>query len=99
MEQNSGFYEYRTLERASTFRVLALRSGVGEEPLRGELYHADIHLSRGLFVALSYVWGNVVYERHFVTPTGNILLTPSLEVALKRVRLPDQALHIWADAI
>ncbi|KAF2251573.1 HET-domain-containing protein, partial [Trematosphaeria pertusa] len=101
IERNThNVFRYRALERSTTFRVLHLHPGREAEPLRGELGHFDLDSPDPLsYEALSYVWGKPKYERCLTTTDGIILLTPNLEVALKRLRRPDQTRYVWADGV
>lgn len=93
-------FEYPALPPGTTIRVLALEPGTPLQRLKGELIEVDLNAQNISFAALSYVWGSpVIYDRAFELPTGFVLLTASLETALKRLRLPDKILYIWADGI
>jgi hypothetical protein len=63
------------------------------------LYHVDLKSEEPIYDALSYVWGTVVYDRSFECPTGIVMITKSLDVALQRLRSPEKIQHIWADGI
>ncbi|KAF1828782.1 hypothetical protein BDW02DRAFT_484978, partial [Decorospora gaudefroyi] len=80
-------------------RILYLCAGVGDEPLRGSLNHAELDATNHEYLALSYVWGVPKYERPLLLPEGRLYLTENLEQALKRIRRPTESLHVWADAV
>jgi hypothetical protein len=97
-------YSYKPLHTGNTIRLLRLEPGQGSEPLKGELYRTKLVDARGAspqYEALSYVWGEGTFSQEIHTPGGIISLTPSLAMALRRVRTrhPDRAQQIWADAI
>ncbi|KAF1842753.1 HET-domain-containing protein [Cucurbitaria berberidis CBS 394.84] len=94
----AGSFNYDPLETASTIRILALHPGVGNEPLRADLYHEELGAAKDTFLALSYVWGNSSYQRLLTCQSGTICLTANLEDALKHLRLPDEVQNVWADA-
>jgi hypothetical protein len=52
-----------------------------------------------IYDAISYVWGSNDRTKSVSTSSGTISLTDSLYSCLQRVRLPDKARIIWADAI
>jgi hypothetical protein len=92
-------FEYQKLETPTSIRILALEPGTSNEPLRGALQHFDLESERRIFDALSYVWGAVIYDRTFECPTGIVMITKSLEVALQRIRSSEWTEYIWADGI
>ncbi|KAH7399657.1 heterokaryon incompatibility protein-domain-containing protein, partial [Pyrenochaeta sp. MPI-SDFR-AT-0127] len=88
----------------TAFRILALDPGRDDDPLQGELIDADIQSPRcPSFVTLSYVWGVAKYERPFLcrsgAMSGKILITASLEQALKQFRLRHGTLYTWTDGV
>jgi hypothetical protein len=95
-------FEFQKLETSTSIRVLALKPGTDNEPIRGTLEHFDLEELKVVFAhfdALSYVWGAAVYDRTFECQTGIIMITKSLEEALQRLRSTYETLHIWADGI
>jgi hypothetical protein len=51
------------------------------------------------YIALSYVWGVPEYEWPLLSPQGTLYLTRNLEEALKRLRIPQNSISLWADAV
>jgi hypothetical protein len=98
-DETLNHFRYQSFKTASSIRVLALDPGTGDAALQGQLQHVDLASSTPSFCALSYVWGTVVYDRSFECQSSVIMITQSLEEALKRLRLPDKVINIWADGI
>ena len=93
-------YSYRPLETPRAIRILELHPGSDHQALVGRLTHFDLgSLDLPHYKALSYVWGKPIYERLLSTSNGDLLLTRSLEEALKRVRSPKHIRYIWADGV
>ncbi|KAF2247335.1 hypothetical protein BU26DRAFT_520526 [Trematosphaeria pertusa] len=51
------------------------------------------------YEALSYVWGPVVYSHPLHCDEGKVFITPSLDEALRRLRLSDRVRVLWADGV
>jgi hypothetical protein len=83
-------YEYRPLETDHHIRLLHVYLGDGNEPLFCEIHHADLH-DRPDYEALSYIWGDPVFEHRLnILPDQHFLITASLRDALSDLRL-----RIW----
>jgi hypothetical protein len=97
-------YQYQTLGKNDTIRILALDPGKQEDPLKGELEPVPID-SAGSYEALSYAWAepglpDSAYE--ILIRNGNdeallVLRGGSIIAALRHLRLPDRPRRIWAD--
>jgi hypothetical protein len=92
-------FKYMKLETSASIRILALEPGTHNESLRGTLQHFDLEDQSPIFDALSYVWGAAIYDRFLECQSGIVMITRSLEEALRRLRSPHEARHIWADGI
>ena len=80
-------------------RCLLLQPGSGSEPLIGHLVTRPIHKDPP-YEALSYTWGDSQKTEVILCNNGvPIGLIGSLGEALRRVRLPSEVRHIWADQI
>jgi hypothetical protein len=99
-------YKYKSLN-ASSFRLLALKPGKGDDAIVCELHAFDlchhpllIALSNTpQFEAISYVWGSTP-PVHEIQCDGEILrITENLRAALFAVRRSDRQIYVWADAI
>jgi hypothetical protein len=82
-------YAYDMLATSTTFQILALESGTGNEPLQGQLLHVDVQsFRRSSFMALFYVLGDPPADRLFhcrsSTTSGILHIAQSLEEVLKR---------------
>ena len=99
----SGKYIYKPLESTSHIRVLALEPGT---------YGSDIHCSLRevqpgdgtIYTTISYVWGEPKFPCKVSCTgpdniSGILCVTESLHAALQKIRLVDQPLTVWADAI
>jgi hypothetical protein len=98
VEAYENTYEYDPIHTGTTIRILTLYPGTASEPLRGKLNHVDLDTCPS-FKALSYVWGESAERSPFNCHSKQVFLTVSLCDALRRFRLPDEDLHIWADGI
>jgi hypothetical protein len=96
---NCSPYAYRALHTSSTIRILRLKPGMYNEPLRGTLVQVDLSDAPEDYIALSYVWGVPEYERPLLSPQGTLYVTRNLEEALKRLRIPQNSISVWADAV
>lgn len=100
---------YTKINRWQT-RILRLHpSECAAEPLRADLLVADIVNLPGLvlheeqelvsYEAISYYWGNPVFD-HTINVNGrNFAIMASLHGALQRFRLTDDIRYLWADAL
>ncbi|KAK0758879.1 hypothetical protein N5P37_008365 [Trichoderma harzianum] len=85
----------------SEIRTLQIKPGPPDSPLRCKFHVATLDDLDFPYEALSYAWGNDspnTYEDIFFGD-NNVGVTPSLADALRRLRLPDQPRHVWADAL
>ncbi|KAF2111126.1 heterokaryon incompatibility protein-domain-containing protein [Lophiotrema nucula] len=107
-------YIYRPLETPTTIRVLVLKPGTNDAPLRGELRHIEINLiddatsdarvptdpsESSTYEALSYVWGKGNPTSWIKLTEGSIPLMPNLRRALLRFRLLECPRILWIDGI
>lgn len=92
-------YRYKPLSQISnSIRMLKLHPGLDDELLSGKLLQTDLSNSFE-WEALSYVWGNPA--RRFPLKLGNsiLLVTESLDTALRHLRHENQPRLLWVDAI
>jgi len=95
-------YCYRQLKNSGDIRLLNLRPGTDGDPLRGRLIVLNldrIQRKKITYEAVSYVWGCPNLSEKIQTPEGDIAVTNSLFLALRRLRHPHQYRLLWADAI
>ena len=100
---------YLPLDRPQGFRLLEIRPGAADEPLRLDLIHSVLDMANPpSFEALSYVWGHIQSPATaliFYRPEGTveveskITIGQNLATALKHLRHPFTARIVWADAI
>lgn len=90
-------------------RVLELSPGTEEEDLEGTLSVATLIHDNGVvlrdsnsrteYIALSYAWGEPVFD-HCVQVNGmRYPITAALHEALRHIRSEDRAIFLWVDAI
>jgi hypothetical protein len=100
-------HRYKSLQSESSFRLLALQPGQGDDALVCELHAFDLYHHPILkaiwyippFEAISYVWGTSL-PVHEIQCNGQILrITENLRAALCAVRPSDRKIYVWADAI
>lgn len=79
-------------------RVLTLSPGRDADPLHGQL--ETCRLDKALaYDALSYCWGTGEMDAIIDCSQGSILITETLERALKVLRLEDKTRRLWIDQI
>jgi hypothetical protein len=97
MSTFKGDFPYEELPSGDTFRYLTLQSGVGDEPLVSSLHTANILDTE--YDAVSYIWGTSIKDHTILCDGYTMMITPNLSEVLRRVRLPDRPLVVWADSI
>jgi hypothetical protein len=97
MSQLQETYPYDQLPQGDAFRYLVLQPGVGDEPLVCNLQTAPINDTH--FEAVSYVWGTSIKDHPIVCEGHIISITPSLADVLRRVRLLNNPIRVWADSV
>ncbi|KAK5988410.1 Protein NO VEIN-like protein [Cladobotryum mycophilum] len=95
-------YTYRPLA-FEEIRLMELLPGSDEDELRGKVHHYNITASDlPAYHSLSYVWGLATAGmggHSLKTDDGIIEITPSLDLALRRLRAPGQSTWLWVDAV
>lgn len=110
MDQEQSLHAYQPLTTPRSIRLLRLEPGEDTDDLKGHLEHHELPLvlddsivygirKCSFFEAISYVWGEPVFNQPIYLSTGKRYLTPSLAAALRGARLPDRHRYIWADAV
>lgn len=93
-------FTYTPLPDAESVRMLTLKAGKDDEPLRGSLNAFNMKKApKTFYEPLSYVWGKPVREREFLCDGKALKVTSSLYQALQRLRLPEKDRCVWADQI
>lgn len=109
-ELNKPAYQRPLNASRSEIRLLAVEPGVFEDPIRSRLVYS--RLRRGsptahAFDALSYSWG---YPRDLTTinvrksdddagAMSKLHITPSAQLAIRRLRHPTRITNLWIDAV
>jgi hypothetical protein len=90
-------------------RLVRLEPGSFQEPLKCRLLTADIIQMEGLGVheyssmleyeALSYCWGELIFNHAMQCEDQILPITQNLAAALRHLRYPDVPRHLWIDAL
>ncbi|KAF5966583.1 putative het-6OR heterokaryon incompatibility protein (het-6OR allele) [Fusarium bulbicola] len=96
--QGSLSYKYDTKLGRDCIRIFTLDPGSKSDELRGTL---QTHLLNAApkYEALSYVWGPRKQTKSIKCNGQDFSITDSLDIALRRMRLPEKPRHIWIDQI
>jgi hypothetical protein len=98
MSVSQEIYPYDELPQSDdVFRYLVLQPGIGDDPLICNLQTAPITDTK--FEAVSYVWGTSIRDQPIVCEDHVMNITPSLAKVLRRVRLLNKPLKVWADSV
>jgi hypothetical protein len=83
-----------------TIRVIALEPAEDSQvDLHCELRYIQLPFPHQDFTALSYVWGDPARSHNLICGSSRIRITANLDKALRRLRLKDKTILIWADAV
>jgi hypothetical protein len=96
MSTSHQFYRYNQLPQGDVFRYLVLHPGL-DGPLECDIHIATMALTQ--FEAISYVWGEDMSDQMVICDGRVIMITPNLARVLRRMRLPDTPVKLWADSI
>ncbi|KAI0162652.1 heterokaryon incompatibility protein-domain-containing protein, partial [Pestalotiopsis sp. NC0098] len=98
-DKGSSVYSQQKLDLSQQqIRILRLLPGEWNEPIRCSLYTAYMS-THPPYEALSYAWGDPS-DRWPIFVDGSLFeATSNLAAALRRLRTPAQARHLWVDAI
>jgi hypothetical protein len=93
-------YEYQVLAPGQ-IRLLQLMPGKTTDQLRCAVIHVSTSLNLPTlpYQALSYVWGTESRTQSLITIDGVLLITHSLEKALRRLRSDKHITTLWVDAV
>tara|TARA_R110002003_G_scaffold234_2_gene16894 strand:+ start:5213 stop:7060 length:1848 start_codon:yes stop_codon:yes gene_type:complete len=91
-------YVYKQLAYGDSFRLLELQPGEARNALEARLL--DVRLSDDpTFAALSYCWGDPLFNTRLTCDGQMLLITESLTAALIHLRNASQTLVIWVDQV
>ncbi|KAK0114230.1 hypothetical protein ONS95_013728 [Cadophora gregata] len=80
-------------------RLVDISPGTWKDDVQCTLRHASV-TGKPSYNALSYVWGSLSATRRSIIVTGNPRsVTVNLELALRRIRQPDDTATFWIDAL
>ena len=102
MEARSARHVYQPLLNDSNdfpFRLLKVHKATNlNEDIKCELIYTSLR-QRPDYEALSYTWGDLKNTSSIHLHGDHHVITTNLDLALRRLRLPDQDRIVWADAI
>ena len=78
-------------------RVLRLYPGAKDDPLLGHLEHVALGVAS--FQAISYAWGEPVFNQSIYIDSEELRITDSLSGALRRFRDAEKDVCLWADQL
>ena len=96
-------YKYeQLLDPQSYIRILTLKSGKFDDPLKGSLSMEQL-AAKPAYEAISYVWGAPDTPHHIQLEQGSssvsMAITENLNFALRRLRHNSEDRRLWTDAI
>ena len=90
---------HRRLTIDSEFRLMILLSSPTlDSEIECRLENAIIGSCKP-YEALSYVWGEPVFNKQIVLDGEQFMITPNLESALRHLRLPEKERTLWVDSV
>jgi Heterokaryon incompatibility protein (HET) len=92
-------FSYLPLEENNAIRLLTIERGSQQEVLQCNLNHAQLDGKKSPYEALSYAWDGDTKTCKIEVNGGEVMITPTLDSALRHLRLLDGPRTIWADAI
>lgn len=97
-------YQYTPLLEPDAFRIIVIHPALSiESPLSCSLIHSNLfHCNQPLidnYSALSYVWGDANNRKTVSVDEKPLLVTASLDPALRHLRDRKKDVMIWADGI
>ncbi|KAK0655149.1 heterokaryon incompatibility protein-domain-containing protein [Cercophora newfieldiana] len=98
--ESHSIYHELPLQYPSHVRILRLAAGEPADPLSGSILVDDLGgVSPPIYEALSYVWG-APNRTHTLECNGRkVLITETLDKALRRLRRQDRDRRLWIDQI
>src|SRR5947199_439414 len=92
-------FSHLPLEENRAIRLLTIEPGSRQEVPQCNLNHVQLDGKKASYEALSYAWGEDTKTCKIVVNGGELMITPTLDSALRHLRQPDGPRTIWADAI
>ncbi len=91
---------YKPLAKPRTHcRLLCIQPGRSSDPIICTTSVVDVAEAAGRYYSLSYCWGSQDRTRPIACDGQLLNVTPNLESALKRLRVPDVAQDFWIDQL
>jgi hypothetical protein len=92
-------YHYEPLGPGD-FRILHIRPGRKQDPIRCCLQAQNIHTSQETeYFALSYAWGSIEYTKTIILEGFTFPVTHNLFSALWHARDREKRVSLWVDAV
>jgi hypothetical protein len=91
-------YQYRSLPKQSSFRVLELLPSQEDTDIAYRLHDADWDAPLP-YEAISYAWGDINIKVPTICDGLRLEVTPNLRNGLRRMRYVDRSRYLWADAV
>ena len=91
-------YQYRALQASTSFRLLRIEPGQGDDCIFCTLEEVKADDS-SIYSAISYVWGQPIFSKRIYCDNGFIDVTANAFAALRRLRRKDNDVYTWIDAI
>ncbi|KAK4167721.1 heterokaryon incompatibility protein-domain-containing protein [Cladorrhinum sp. PSN259] len=92
-------FEYARLPHTDSIRLLILEPGEPPDKLVFRMEIPRLTCTPRAYTAVSYVWGDANDTVNIFSSEGTLGITRNLYDILHKLRMPDEARRIWADAI
>ncbi|KAH7323649.1 heterokaryon incompatibility protein-domain-containing protein [Rhexocercosporidium sp. MPI-PUGE-AT-0058] len=104
LKMNPEVFKYQSLAEADSFRLLLLQpSPSHDSDLQCHVLHATLsQCDRDIidqYTALSYVWGDPSNTGSIYVDGSRVIITATLDAALRDLRDESRVIRIWADAL
>lgn len=96
--QKPSHYKYRPLQTSGSIRLLQLKPGKDDEPIRCWLFEVRLD-DWPLYQALSYTWGSPTDKSTIVCNESTVSIPRNLAEGLRVLRHPDRLKILWQDAV
>ncbi|KAI1419424.1 hypothetical protein F5Y12DRAFT_778060 [Xylaria sp. FL1777] len=90
---------YQPLKGDLPFRLLLIRPGKREDPLKTELIHTTLEEARGCYDATSYTWGSPENPESISCGAAQLWVQRNAFHMILDLRKPDEPRNVWIDAV
>jgi hypothetical protein len=92
-------YKHEPLKHESSIRLLILQpASSAHASLQCDLQEVPLS-DEHRYEAISYAWGTPILSKELNLPSGSLMITESLYLALQCFRLGDRVRYLWADGV